>query len=103
MEPGADLGDPRRKAGRVEDDLHVAAEGVVLAGVPQVVPAFGAGGDPVGGDEGAVQADEGQPGGVGAVQDVVELGRVRGDHVERFVQIAVGGGDAQAGLGGQRA
>jgi hypothetical protein len=67
------------------------------------MPAVGAGGDPVGGDERAVQADEGQPGGVCAVQDVVEPGSVRGDHVERFVQIAVGGGDAQAGLGGQRA
>jgi hypothetical protein len=98
---GTDLGDPQRKAGRVKDDLHVPAEGGVLAGVSQVVPALGAGGDPVGRDEGAVQADEGQPGGVGAVQDVVAPGRVRDDHVECFVQIAVGGGDAQAGLAGQ--
>src|SRR3712207_7078437 len=52
-----------RKAGRVEDDLHVAAEGVVLSRVPQVVPTLGAGGDPVGRDERAVQAHEGQPGG----------------------------------------
>jgi hypothetical protein len=63
--------------------------------------AFGAGGDPVGGDERAVQAHEGQSGGVRAVQNVVELGSVRGDHAERLMQIAVGGGDAEAGLAGE--
>jgi hypothetical protein len=65
--------------------------------------ALGAGGDPVGGDERAVQAEEGQPGGVGAGQDGLEVGGVGGDHVECLVQIAVGGGDAEPGLAGQGA
>jgi hypothetical protein len=38
------------------------------------MPALGAGSDPVGGDERAVQAHGGLPGGAGAVQDVVEPG-----------------------------
>src|SRR3712207_8997428 len=39
---------PQRKACRIGEDLHAAAEGVVLARVPQVVAGLGAGGHPVG-------------------------------------------------------
>src|SRR3954451_2622489 len=53
---GPHVGGPQRKAGRVRQDLHAAAESVVLAGVPHVVPGLGAGGDPIGGNQGAVQA-----------------------------------------------
>jgi hypothetical protein len=76
---------------------------VVLAGIPPVVAALGVGGHPVGRDERAVQADERQPGGVGPGEHVGQVGGVFGGNVERFVQIAVGGGDAQPGLDGQRA
>src|SRR3954452_9756103 len=58
---GPDRGDPQRKAGRVEHDLHVAAEGVVLAGVLQVMAALGTGSDPVGGDQHAVQTGNTTP------------------------------------------
>jgi hypothetical protein len=53
---GADLRDPQRKVAGVAQELRSAAEGVVLAGVPPVVSALGAGGDPVGSAQGAVQA-----------------------------------------------
>jgi hypothetical protein len=65
--------------------------------------ALGAGGDSVGRDEGAVQAQEGQCAAAGVGQHVGQVGRPPGDHVERLVQIAVGGGNAQPGLAGQGA
>jgi hypothetical protein len=65
--------------------------------------ALGAGGDPVGRDERAVQTQEGKGAAAGAGQHVGQGGRVPGDHVERLVQIAVGGGDAQPRLAGQGA
>jgi hypothetical protein len=68
-----------------------------------VVAALGAGRDPVGGHQRGVQADERQAGGAGSGQHVVQVGCVAGDDVECFVQVAVGGGDAQAGLAGQGA
>jgi hypothetical protein len=45
---GLYVGDPHGKAGLIGEHLQAAAESVVLAGVPQVVTAFGPGGDPVG-------------------------------------------------------
>jgi hypothetical protein len=96
------VGDPHRKAGRIGEHLQ-AAESVVLAGVPPVVTAFGPGGDPVGRHQGAVQAYEGQLGRASAGQDVVQVEGVRGDHGERLVQLATGGGDADPGLQRQRA
>ncbi len=71
---GPDVGDPQRKAAGVGEDLHAAAEGVVLAGVPHVVTALGAGGHTVGGHQRAVQAEEGQPGGAGLRQGVLRSG-----------------------------
>lgn len=68
---GADVGDPQREPGGVAQDLHVAAEGVVLAGVPPVVAGLGALGDPVGGHQGAVEAEKGLASGMCPVQDVV--------------------------------
>ena len=100
---GADLRDPQREAAGVAQDLHAAAEGVVFAGVPPVMAALGAGGHPVGRDQRAVQAEEGQAGSASMGQHGAQGGRVRGDHVERFVQVAVGGGDADPGVCGQGA
>src|SRR5512144_1966139 len=50
---GLDVGDPQRAAVGGGEELDVATEALVLAGVPQVV-AFGSGpGEPVGADQGA--------------------------------------------------
>lgn len=65
--------------------------------------ALGVGGHPVGRDQRAVQAEEGQAGGARMGQHGAQGGSVRGDHVERFVQVAVGGGDADPGVCGQGA
>src|SRR3712207_9590546 len=70
---------PQRKACRIGEDLHAAAEGVVLARVPQVVAGLGAGGHPVGRHQGAVEAEEGQAGGVRAVQHVGQGRSMHGD------------------------
>src|SRR3954451_13529732 len=91
--PRADGRDPQRKAGVVGEHLHGAAEDPVLAGEPQVVGRFAvdldAGGDPVSGDQRAVQAQEHHAGGAGPVEHVVQVGSVGGDDVEAFVQIPV--------------
>lgn len=58
-------------------------------------------GDPVGGDEGAVQAQVGQPGDVRSGEHVVQVWCVRGDHVQRLMQVAVGGGVTDAGVAGK--
>jgi hypothetical protein len=68
-----------------------------------VLAALGAGGDPVGRNQRAVQAQEGQRAGAGAGQHVGQVGGVRGDHVECLVQVPIGGGDAQLRVGGQGA
>ncbi len=62
---------------------------------------LGAGGDPVGGHQRAVQAQESQAGGVRSVENIVQVRRVGGDGVQALVQIAVGGGDADPGVTGQ--
>jgi hypothetical protein len=99
---GADLGDPQRKAGVVADDLEVAAEGAVLAGEPQVMRPvtvdLDAGGDAVGGDQRAVQTQEHHPAAASVGEDLGQVGGVGGDDLEAFVQVAVGGGDADPGL-----
>src|SRR4051794_8682167 len=95
---GPHVGGPQGEAGRVGEHLHAAAEGVVLAGVPQVVAGFGAGGDPVGGNQGAVQAQVCRSRGVRRGRDVVQVRGVHGDHLQPFVQVAVGGGVADAGV-----
>jgi hypothetical protein len=74
----------------------------LLARVPQVVPGIGAGGDPVGGHQGAVQAQEGHSGVVRSREDLIQVRCVGGDHVQPFVQVLVGGRDAQAGIAGQQ-
>ena len=45
---------PHRKTSVIGQDLHVAAKGPVLTGVPQVVAGLGASGDPVSADQGPV-------------------------------------------------
>jgi hypothetical protein len=83
-------------------DLHVAAEGAVLAGKPQVMGRsavdLDASGDPVGGDQRAVQTQEHHCGTAGVGDDSRQVGGVGGDDVEAFVQVPVGGGDADPGL-----
>src|SRR4051794_31034001 len=57
--------------------------------------------DAVGGDQGAVQTEERHSGGVRLVDDLMQVGRVRGDHVQPHVQIPVSGGVADARIAGE--
>lgn len=50
------------------------------------------GGDPVGGDEGAVEVDMGVAGGLGCLQRGMQVRRLAGEDVDAFVQVAAGGG-----------
>jgi hypothetical protein len=80
-----------------------------FAGVPQVhglapVLPFGFGRgrrDPVRGDEGAVEDHVGVATGVPVGQDLVQVGGLGGEGGDGFVQVAVGGGDADPVVGGQ--
>ncbi len=73
----------------------------VLARPPQVRCPRPAGGDLRGRDQRAVQAQVRPVGGLAAFQDFGKRGRLLGDHVDRFVQVAVGGRDADPGVQGQ--
>ena len=73
---------PHRKPRVIGQDLHVTAEGPVPTGVPQVVAGLGASGDPVGADQGPVQADERLAVPAEPVQDVGDLGGSLGDHLQ---------------------
>src|SRR4051794_15913245 len=58
----------------VADDLHVAAGGPVFAGIPQVKAGVGVDrAAAVSADEGAVERRVGPAGGVGCVQDLVQV------------------------------
>ena len=70
---------PHREASVIGQDLHVAAEGLVLTRVPQVVADLGTGCDPVSAHQGAVQADERLASAPEPVQDVSDIGRPLGD------------------------
>ncbi|CAM3096406.1 hypothetical protein KV203_10945 [Skermania piniformis] len=87
--------------GQVRDDLHVAALVAVFAGVPQVIPDAGiAFDDPVGVDQCRVQAQVRPLFACGLVEDVVQVRGLVGDHVDRLVEVPVGGGDRESGFGG---
>lgn len=83
---------PHREASVIGQDLHVAAEGLVLTRVPQVVAGLGAGCDPVSAHQGAVQADERLASAPEPVQDVGDIGRPLGDDLQCLMQVPVGGG-----------
>ena len=83
---------PHREASVIGQDLHVAAEGLVLTRVPQVVAGLGAGCDPVSAHQGAVQADERLASAPEPVQDVSDIGRPLGDDLQGLMQVPVGGG-----------
>ncbi|MCI4673723.1 hypothetical protein K9U37_01605 [Mycolicibacterium litorale] len=97
-----DLAGPHREPARVGEDLHVAALGLVLARVPQVMALVGALVHPVDLDERPVQRDVRPAFPLRLVEHVVQVGCLVGDHVDRLVQIPVAGGDRQRGLEGQQ-
>jgi hypothetical protein len=75
---------------------------VVLAAPPQVHPARRArGGDPVGGDQGAVEDDVGVAGGLGSQQRPAQRRLARGEHVDGLVAVGVGGGRGDGVVAGQ--
>jgi hypothetical protein len=83
--------------------LDVAAVLFVFAAVPQVVSGLRRRTAAGGGDEGAVQAYEG-PSFVQALGEyIVQVGSLRGGHVDRLVQVPVGGRDAHPGVSGEDA
>lgn len=63
-------------------DLHVAAEGLVLTGVPQVVACLGTCRDPVGAHQSPVQAYKRLTSASEPVQDVSDVGGSLGDHLQ---------------------
>ena len=92
---------PHREASVIGQDLHVAAEGLVLTRVPQVVAGLGAGCDPVSAHQGTVQADERFAVPAEPVHDVDEIGRPLGDDLQGLVQVPVSGGLRDTGVAGQ--
>jgi hypothetical protein len=96
MRAGCDLGDPQREAVRGEDRLDVAAVLVGLPGVPQVdEPALHADGlnrAPVGLHDLAIQDHVRQSVVDGALQRLVQVRSLGGQHRDALVQVAVGGG-----------
>ena len=100
---GVHIGDPQGEAGGVGNYLNIAAEVAVLARAPSVLAPLGAPGDPVGGHQGAVQAQVGQAVGVSTGEQVVELESMVGDHVEAFVEIPVSRRTPEASVDGQAA
>ena len=91
-----------REPGVIHHHLHVAPERLPLARVPQVAARVGVAlSDPVGADQGPVQADERL---FGRAQPIQDLGKVRGpvgDHAQGLMQIPVGGGPAHPRVAGQ--
>jgi hypothetical protein len=97
---GQGLRGPDRQPVRARDRLDVGAEVAVLAGVPGVDElAFDAGGglgEPVGGEQLAVEDDVrpavvGDPG-----QRLVQVGSLGGEDLDALGQVAVGGGAGDA-------
>ena len=95
------LGDPQWGAVRGGQELDVAAEGVVFTGVPQVGAGGAGAGDPVTGDQGAVEDHVAEPLVVAAAQHLVQVRSPSREHVDALVQIPVAGGLADAGVAGQ--
>ena len=80
---GLDVGNRHRMPVGVADDLHVAAVGPVLAGVPQVMAGVGVDrAAPVGGDQRAVQRHVGPAGGLAALEHLVQVRCLGGEHVD---------------------
>ena len=90
-----------RETSVIAQDLHVAAEGSVPTGVPQVDAVLGAGCDPVSAHQGTVQADERFAVPAEPVHDVGEIGRPLGDDLQGLVQVPVSGGLRDTGVAGQ--
>jgi hypothetical protein len=76
-------------AGRACEDLHVAAVPVVFAGVPEIVARLGLPARTDRGEQRPVQAHKLPALFLAVCRDVVQIRDMNGDHVERFVQIAV--------------
>ncbi len=89
---------PQREPAGVAKHLHRHAV-AVLVGVPDILAGLGAGGDPVGGDEGPFK-HKGLPAGAGWSSTSGQFGGLRGGHVERLTEVPIGGGDAQLRVGG---
>ena len=82
--------------------MDVAAVLLVLAGIPGVVTGFVLPADSVGLDQGAVQVHVRPALGLCAGQDLVQFRSPRGQHVDAFVEIPVGGRDRQPGVQGEQ-
>ncbi len=59
----------------------------MLAGVPQAVADLGAGGDPVSGHQGGIQAQKGRPGLLRSRDDLGQIAGMRGDRIQRLTRI----------------
>lgn len=94
-------GGPQREAGGVGDDLDVPAETFVLARIPGVVALLRPFGQPVGGNQGAVQGEVGQVVLLRGGQALVQVRGVGGQHIDALVQVLVGSGLGQIMIGGQ--
>lgn len=105
MGPGSTSDVHRRGAVRSGEELYVAAEALVLAGVPGVdLLAFHAQrypGKAVGGDQGAIQDHVVHPLFPAAFQHLVYVWGMGGQDVDAFVQVAVSRGLRGAGVPGQ--
>ena len=98
---GLDGGDPQRAAVGGGEELDVATEALVRAGVPQVV-AFGSGpGEPIGADQGAVENQVAHALLPATEGDLGQLRGALGQHVDALVQVPVGGGLRHSGITGQ--
>lgn len=90
---GLDGRGSHRETSVIGQNLHVAAEGLVLTGVPQVVAGLGAGCDPVGAHQSAVQARKRLASAPEPVQDVSDVvGSPLSDDLQGLVQVPVGSG-----------
>lgn len=102
---GFDVGCPQRGAVRRGEELYVAAEALVLAGVPGVdlgaLDAWRCPGRAVGLDQGAVQDHVILPFLSVAFQHLVQVWGLGSQDIDAFVQVAVAGGLRDAGITGQ--
>jgi len=80
---------PHREPRVIGQDLHVAAENLVLTRVSQVVAGLGAGCDPVGAHQGGVQARKRLTSALEPVRDVGDVGGSLGDDLQGLVRVAV--------------
>jgi hypothetical protein len=83
--------------------LDVAVMMFVFSAPPQVGAVRAAHRDAVGVDEGAVEVEVGHAGGPRGRQGVVHARGAGGEHVDRLVEVVVGGGGADRVVGGQLA